>query len=97
MLDITYSIVSVIQYVIVANFKPISFHHYPTFGCLSLLLSAGLLSLLAFRFLACMKHKADYLIIAYTVASILTAINSIFVVVFMSLEMQGKPTLIDPS
>jgi hypothetical protein len=43
------------------------------------------------------KHKVDYLILAYTVVAILISINSIFIAIFLSLEMQGKPVVIDPS
>lgn len=64
---------------------------------LSLFLSAGISALLAFRFLLWIKHKVDYLILVYTVAAILISINSIFIALFMSLEMQGKPMVIDPS
>lgn len=63
---------------------------------LSLFLSAGLSGLLAFRFLLWIKNKRDYLIIAYTAAAILISMNSIFIALFMSLEMQGKPMIIQP-
>lgn len=64
---------------------------------LSLSLSAGLSALLAFRFLLWIKHKGDYLIIAYTAAAVLISVNSVFIAMFMSLESQGKPMLIVPS
>jgi len=64
---------------------------------LSLFLSAGVSALLAFRFLLWIKNKRDYLIIAYAAAAILISINSVSIALFMSLEMQGKPTVIQPS
>jgi hypothetical protein len=63
---------------------------------LSLFLSAGVSALLAFRFLLWIKNKRDYLIIAYAAAAILISINSVSIALFMSLEMQGKPLVIQP-
>ena len=105
--DITYYIVSVTQYLIIAillvtllEVEILNQYHTTIvliLILLSLFLSSGLSALLAFRFLLWIKHKGDYLIIAYTAAAILISINSIFIALFMSLEMQGKPMLIDPS
>jgi hypothetical protein len=105
--EITYLIVSVTQYVIIALllvtlFEVESLGQYHTIiilisSLLSLFLSVGISSLLAFRFLLWIRYKADYLIVAYTAVAVLIALNSIFVAVFMSLEMQGKPAIIDPS
>jgi hypothetical protein len=105
--DITYSIVSVTQYVIIAlllvsllEIETLSQYHTVIILIsilLSLCLSVGLSSLLAFRFLMWIRFKVDYLIISYTAVAVLITINSIFVAVFMSLEMQGKPTIIDSS
>ncbi len=39
----------------------------------------------------------DYIIVAYTASAILITINSMFIALFMSLEMQDKPTIIDSS
>lgn len=64
---------------------------------LSLCLSIGISSLLAFRFIMWLRIKVDYLIVAYTAAAALITINSIFVAIFISLEVQGKPTIIDTS
>ena len=105
--DITYYIVSVTQYLIIAllivtvlEVEILSQYHtilVLILILLSLSLSAGLSALLAFRFLLWIKYKRDYLIIAYTASAILISVNSIFIALFMSLEMQGKPMLIEPS
>jgi hypothetical protein len=95
--DITYSIVSLIQYVIIALLivtvvqieilKQYNSIIISVSTLLSLFLSVGLSALLALRFLLWMKYKRDYLILAYTVAAILLIINSLFFALFMSLEM----------
>jgi hypothetical protein len=103
--DITYYIVSVTQYLIIVlllvTLLELILGQYHTIILLiqillSLFLSMGVSALLAFRFLRWIKYKGDYLIIAYT-AAILISINSFFIALFMSLEMQGKPMVIDPS
>src|ERR1051325_3088923 len=63
---------------------------------MSLFLSVAISGILAFRFLLWVKNKRDYLIIAYAVAAALISTNSIFIGVFISLEMQGKPAIIQP-
>ena len=105
--NITYFIVSLIQYLIIAllivtvlqieMLKQYNSIIVLVSILLSLFLSVGLSALLAFRFLLWIKYKRDYLIAAYTIAAILLATNSIFVALFMSLEMQGKPIIIDSS
>ncbi len=105
--NIIYYIVSVTQYLIIAllivmilEVEILSQYHtiiLLILILLSLFLSVGLSALLAFRLLLWIKYKGDYLIIAYAAAAILISINSIFIALFMSLEMQGKPMLIDPS
>ena len=105
--DITYSIVSRMQYLIIALLivtvlQIEILQQYNTIIVLvsillSLFLSVGLSALLAFRFLLWIKYKRDYLILAYAVAAILLTINSSFVALFMSLEMQGKTNIIDSS
>ena len=105
--DITYSIVSRIQYLIIALLIVTVLQigilkQYNTITVLasillSLFLSAGLSALLVFRFLLWIKYKQDYLIMAYTIAAILLTTNSLFIALFMSLEMQGKPIIIDSS
>ena len=64
---------------------------------LSLFLSIGILALLAFRFLLWLKNQRDYIGIEYAVATILLTANSVFIAVFMSLEMQDIPSIIDSS
>ncbi len=105
--DITYRIVSVTQYLIIAllivtllEVEILNQYHTNLILIvilLSLSLSAGLSALLAYRFLLWIKHKGDYLIIAYTAAAVLIGVNSVFIAMFMSLESQGKPMLIVPS
>jgi hypothetical protein len=105
--ELTYYIVSVTQYLIIAlllvtllEFTVLNQYHSAILLIqilLSLGLSAGISGLLAFRFLIWIKYRRDYLIVAYTAAAILISINSIFIGLFMSLEMQGKPMVIDPS
>ena len=105
--DLTYYIISITQYLIIAlllvtllEFEILNQYHTTILLIqilMSLCLSAGISALLAFRFLIWIKYRRDHLIIAYTAAAILISINSIFIVLFMSLEMQGKPMVIDPS
>jgi hypothetical protein len=105
--NITYFIVSLIQYLIIALLivtilqieilKQYNSIIVLVSILLSLFLSVGLSAVLAFRFLLWIKYKRDYLIVAYTIAAILLTTNSIFVALFMSLEMQGKPIIIDSS
>ena len=102
--DITFSIVSLTQYLIIAlllaTFLQIGMlEQYNTIIVLisillSLFLSVCLTALLTFRFLLWGKRKRDYLIAAYTIAAILLTINSSFVALFMSLAVQGKPIII---
>jgi hypothetical protein len=105
--DITYSIVSLMQYLVIALsvatvlqieiLKQYNTIIVLALILLSLLLSVGLSALLTFRFLLWMKYKRDFLTVAYTVAAILLTINSLFVALSVSLEMQGKPNIIDSS
>jgi hypothetical protein len=105
--DIIYSVVSIIQYLIIALLVVTVLQieilkQYNTIlvlalVLLSLFLSVGLSALLAFRFLLWIKYKRYYVTVAYTVAAILLTLNSSFVALFMSLEMQGKPNIIDSS
>ena len=74
--DLTYYAVSIIQYLIIAlllvtllEFAILSQYHTTILLIqilLSLCLSVGISSLLAFRFLIWIKYRRDYLIIAYT-------------------------------
>jgi len=64
---------------------------------ISLILSASISAVLAFRLVSWIRYRGGYLIIAYTAASILIGVNSVFIFLFMSLEMEGKPTVIDPT
>ena len=105
--DIIYSVVSIIQYLIIALLVVTVLQieilkQYNTIivlalVLLSLFLSVGLSALLAFRFLLWIKYKRYYVTVAYAIAAILLTINSSFVALFMSLEMQGKPDIIDSS
>ena len=105
--DIIYYVVTITQYIIIALLLLILVeieisNQYHTIILLiqillSLFLSAGVSSLLVFRFLLWIKNKRDYLIIAYAAVAILISINSISIALFMSLEMQGKPQAIQPS
>jgi len=105
--DIIYSVVSIIQYLIIALLIVTVLQieilkQYNTIivfalVLLSLFLSVSLSALLAFRFLLWVKYKRYYITVAYTVAAILLTINSSFVILFMSLEMQGKHDIIDSS
>ena len=105
--NVTYYVVSITQYLIVAlllvtllEIEILNQYHTIILLIqilLSVLLSVGISVLLAFRLLLWIKHKGDYLIIAYAAAAILISINSAFIALFMSLEMQGKPMVIDPS
>ncbi|MGI0002090.1 MAG: hypothetical protein ACRD42_03315, partial [Nitrososphaeraceae archaeon] len=63
----------------------------------SLFLSVGLLSVLAFRFLRWVRNRPDYLVIVYTAATIMIAANSLFVALFISLEMQDVNSVISSS
>jgi hypothetical protein len=104
--DIIYYVVILTQYIIIALLLLTLLEveilvQYHTVVLLlqilmSLLLSAGLSGILAFRFLLWIKNKRDYLIIAYTAAAIMISINSIFIALFMSLEMEAKPVIIQP-
>ena len=105
--NITYCAVSVTQYLIivlllVTLLEIEILNQYHTIVLLiqilmSILLSAGISALLGYRLLLWIKHKGDYLIIAYTATAILISINSSFIALFMLLEIQGKPWVIDPS
>jgi hypothetical protein len=105
--DIIYYVVTITQYIIVAlllltlvEIEILNQYHTIILliqMLLSLFLSAGVSTLLVFRFLLWIKNKRDYLIIAYAAVAILISINSISIAIFMSLEMQGKPTVIQPS
>ena len=105
--NITYYVISVTQYLIIALLLVILLeiqilNQYHTFVLLiqilmSILLSSGISALLAFRLLLWIKQRGDYLIIAYAATAVLISINSIFIAIFMSLELQGKPMVIDPS
>lgn len=105
--SITYSVVSITQYIIIALLiitllQVEILREYDTFTLrisisLSLFLSIGILALLAFRFLLWLKNQRDYIGIEYAVATILLTANSVFIAVFMSLEMQDIPSIIDSS
>jgi hypothetical protein len=104
--DIAHYIVTITQYMIIAlllltlvEIEILNQYHTIILLIqilLSLFLSAGVSALLAFRFLIWIKNKRDYLIIAYAAAAILISINSVSIALFMSLEMQGKPPVIQP-
>jgi hypothetical protein len=104
--DIIYYIVTLTQYIIIALLLLTLLElqilvQYHTIILLlqillSLFLSAGLSGILAFRFLLWVKNKRDYLIIAYTSAAILISVNSILIALFMPLELEGKPMIIQP-
>jgi hypothetical protein len=105
--DITYLAVSITQYLIITlliltvlEIETLNQYHATLVLIsilLSLSLSAALSAALAFRFLLWIKHKKDILVIVYAAAAISIAMNSISLALFMSLEMEGKPILIDPS
>lgn len=98
--NIIYYVVSVTQYLIIVLLLVILLeieilNQYHTVVLLiqilmSILLSAGISVLLAFRLLQWIKLRGDCLIIAYTATAVLISINSIFIAMFMSLEVQGK-------
>jgi uncharacterized membrane protein len=87
--NLTYYIVSVLQYVIIVLLlitllEVETFNQYYTIILLiqiliSVFLSVGISALLVFRLLLWVKHKGDYLIVAYAAAAILISINSIFI------------------
>lgn len=105
--NITHTVVSITQYLIIVSLiatvleiEASSQYHTVLIQVsvlLSVSLSAGLSALLAYRFLRWIKYRGDCLIVAYTAAAILICINSLFVALFNSLEVQVKPSLIDPS
>src|SRR5919202_2563020 len=104
--DIVYYAVTATQYLIIAlllvtllEIQILSQYHTMLLLLqiiLSVFLSAGIAALLAFRLLLWIKNKRDYLIVAYTAAAILISVNSIFIALFMPLEMEGKPMIIQP-
>jgi len=105
--DTVYSVVSLTQYFIIALLMVTIIEigilrEYDTFTLrisilLSLGLSTGLSGLLALRFFLWTRYRRDYVVVAYSVAAIVLALNSTFVAIFISLEMQNKPNLIDSS
>lgn len=105
--DTIFSTVSLIQYFIIAllvtNLIELGIlKEYDTITLRisvlsSMIVSMGLSSLLATRFLSWTRHKRDYVVIAYSIAAILLALNSMFVAMFMLIELQNKPNTIDLS
>jgi hypothetical protein len=103
----THLIVSIIQYFIITLTIVILIQigilkEYNSFivalsALLSLFLSIGVNSLLAYRFLAWLKYDHDIIIAAYAAATIIIAANSIVLATSMSLEMQNARSIIDSS
>jgi hypothetical protein len=63
----------------------------------SIILSVGLLALLAIRFVQWIRHRPDYLTGLYAVATALMAVTSLFLAVFMGVEMANSPGVITSS
>jgi hypothetical protein len=64
---------------------------------LSLFLSIGVISLLAFRFLAWLKYNHDLIIAAYAIATIVISANSIVLAAAIWLEIPNARSIIDSS
>ena len=60
-------------------------------------LSFLLLTLLVFRYFKWLRIKLDFLIIAYTITTILVAMNSLFIGLLIWLELQDIPNIIRSS
>src|SRR5690242_6528013 len=101
--DIIYYVVTITQYIIIGlllmtliELEILAQYHTViplVLILLSVSLSAGISGILAFRFLLWIKNKRDPIIVAYTAVAILVSVNSIFIAVFMPLEMEGKPMI----
>jgi hypothetical protein len=63
----------------------------------SISLSIGLLSILTIRFVQWTRHRPDPLVISYTVAVAMMASTSLFLGLFMLVEMAGVPDSINSS
>jgi hypothetical protein len=104
---ITHLIVSATQYTIVALlvFTVVQIevsHEYYSLAVsistlLSLFLSIGLTSFLAFRFLVWLRYGGDKVVIAYAIAMIMITISSSFLATFIALEVRYKQGVIDSS
>jgi hypothetical protein len=105
--DITHNVVSVAQYFIIAlllaTFLQLEIlKQYDATAVKILVLTSTLLSfliltLLVFRYFRWLRIKLDFLIIAYTIATILIAMNSLFIGLFIWLELEDIPNIIRSS
>jgi hypothetical protein len=105
--NITHFCVSTIQYTIIALLIFIVLqiqvsHHYNSLAVsiatlLSLFLCIGLTSLLAFRFIVWLKYGLDRIVLAYAIVMIMITVSSLFLAIFISLEMRHNPSVIDSS
>lgn len=71
--------------------------HLKIIVLVSISLSIGLLTLLAIRFVQWTRHRPDRLTISYTVATALMATTSLFLGLFMMVEMSDVPDIITSS
>jgi hypothetical protein len=105
--NITHLCVSAIQYTIIALLIFIVLqlqvsHHYNSLAVsiatlLSLFLSVGLTSILVFRFIVWLKYGRDRIVVAYAIAMIMITVSSLFLAIFISLEMRHNQSIIDSS
>jgi hypothetical protein len=105
--NITHLCVSAIQYTIIALLIFIVLqlqvsHHYNSLAVsiatlLSLFLSVGVTSILVFRFIVWLKYGRDRIVVAYAIAMIMITVSSLFLAIFISLEMRHNQSIIDSS
>jgi hypothetical protein len=103
----THFIVSLIQYFVIALTLVVLIQigilkEYNSFivaasALLSLFLSIGVTSLLAFRFLAWLKYNRDLIIAAYAVATITISANSVVLATAICFEIPNARSIIDSS
>jgi hypothetical protein len=105
-LGITYSIVSVSQYALIAilSFTLIEIAITDTYSTylvkaaisIACLLSIIVLALLIRRFLLWLKYNRDYLTVAYTIAITMIALNSAFILLYLTQTLRNSPEFIYP-
>jgi hypothetical protein len=101
---ITYSIVYVSQYALIAILSFIlieiaitdAYSTYLVKAAISIacLLSIIVLALLIRRFLLWLKYNRDYLTVAYTIAIIMIALNSAFILLYLTQTLRNSPEFI---
>jgi hypothetical protein len=105
--NIIYTIVFILQCLIISLLvliflELVIFNEYNTaylriIVVLNISLSVGLITLLTIRFVQWTLHRPDHLTVSYTVATALMAANSLFLCVFMVVEMENVPDIITSS